>query len=260
MRTSTGCGGRSSRRCPRTIVPAARARQRERPRLTALGMERMRRGEMAVVVLAGGMATRMGGVVKALVEAVPGVTFLDARLAERDHWSRLAGAEVPLWLMTSHATDAANPRRARRPGRRRVVGRLPTARLRSGDAAWAVVPGYAGAAQPPRHRSRRPARRGAFQCGLLGQLRRSGAAAALDRQPRQPRSRRRSAGAGVAPRPNRAADGRGGGQGGRRSRRHPGAARGPAGDPGGLPAARGVRRGRGAGVQHQHVPGRRARS
>ena len=40
-----------------------------------------------MVVLAGGMATRMGGVVKALVEIVPGLTFMDARLAEREHWS-----------------------------------------------------------------------------------------------------------------------------------------------------------------------------
>ena len=33
--------------------------------------------------MAGGMATRMGSVVKALVEALPGRTFLDLRLAER---------------------------------------------------------------------------------------------------------------------------------------------------------------------------------
>jgi UTP--glucose-1-phosphate uridylyltransferase len=56
-------------------------------------------------VLAGGMATRMGGVVKALVEAVPGRTFLDLRLAEREHLRRRAGRELPLWLMTSEATD-----------------------------------------------------------------------------------------------------------------------------------------------------------
>ena len=50
-----------------------------------------RAGELALVVLAGGMATRMGGVVKALVEAAPGVTFLDARLAERDLLAARAG-------------------------------------------------------------------------------------------------------------------------------------------------------------------------
>lgn len=76
-------------------------------RLQRIGLDSLARGELAMVVLAGGMATRMGGVVKGLVEAVPGVTFLDARLAEREHWQRRAGAQLPMWLMTSHATDAA---------------------------------------------------------------------------------------------------------------------------------------------------------
>jgi UTP--glucose-1-phosphate uridylyltransferase len=74
-------------------------------RLELLGLEALRRGELAVVVLAGGMATRMGGVVKALVEIRPGLTFLDARLAEREHWSAVADAPLPLVLMTSYATD-----------------------------------------------------------------------------------------------------------------------------------------------------------
>ena len=78
----------------------------EAERLAGLGMRALERGELAVVVLAGGMATRMGGIVKALAEAVPGVTFLDARLAEREYWADRAGAPLPMWLMTSHATDA----------------------------------------------------------------------------------------------------------------------------------------------------------
>ncbi len=49
----------------------------------------------------------MGGVVKALVEALPARTFLDLRLAENDALSRAAGHAVPLWLMTSEATDGA---------------------------------------------------------------------------------------------------------------------------------------------------------
>jgi len=60
-----------------------------------------------MVVLAGGMATRMGGVVKGLVEAVPGTTFLQARLAEQGYWHERTGTELPMWLMTSHATDQA---------------------------------------------------------------------------------------------------------------------------------------------------------
>ncbi len=41
-------------------------------------MRALAEGRLAFVVLAGGMATRMGGVVKALVEPLPGRTFLDA--------------------------------------------------------------------------------------------------------------------------------------------------------------------------------------
>lgn len=70
-----------------------------------LGEAALREGTCAMVVLAGGMATRMGGVVKALVEALPGRTFLDLRLAEQESLAQRYGARPPLWLMTSHATD-----------------------------------------------------------------------------------------------------------------------------------------------------------
>ena len=69
------------------------------------GQDALARGELALCVLAGGMATRMGGVVKALVEISPGVTFLDARLAEQAHVSKQSGRPLPLWLMTSESTD-----------------------------------------------------------------------------------------------------------------------------------------------------------
>jgi UTP--glucose-1-phosphate uridylyltransferase len=58
-------------------------------------------------VLAGGMATRMGGVVKALVDCIPGKTFLDARLEAARKSEALLGRTVPLFLMTSAATDEA---------------------------------------------------------------------------------------------------------------------------------------------------------
>jgi len=82
-------------------------------RLEARGLEALKKGELAFAVLAGGMATRMGGVVKALVEvtSVPSAhTFLDVRLRENRFWSERsrslgAGKPVPLWLMTSDATD-----------------------------------------------------------------------------------------------------------------------------------------------------------
>lgn len=78
----------------------------EHARLTELGRQALGRGEFALVVLAGGMATRMGGVVKALVDALPGKTFLDLRLREVDVIRERYGALPPLWLMTSHSTDA----------------------------------------------------------------------------------------------------------------------------------------------------------
>jgi UTP--glucose-1-phosphate uridylyltransferase len=87
-----------------TLPPAGSA---EYERLAALGSEALSRGEVALCVLAGGMATRMGGVVKALVEALPGRTFLDIRLAENDRLRRISGGKpTPLWLMTSEATNA----------------------------------------------------------------------------------------------------------------------------------------------------------
>jgi UTP--glucose-1-phosphate uridylyltransferase len=74
-------------------------------RLEALGRGELAHGRVALVVLAGGMATRMGGVVKALVEALPGKTFLELRLAEIEAVGRREGKTPPLWLMTSAATD-----------------------------------------------------------------------------------------------------------------------------------------------------------
>jgi len=87
---------------PDTPVPGTP----EHSRLEKLGLEAIRRGELALCVMAGGMATRMGGVVKALVEAFDGHTFLDLRLAENATWTARAGRPLPLWLMTSDATDA----------------------------------------------------------------------------------------------------------------------------------------------------------
>jgi UTP--glucose-1-phosphate uridylyltransferase len=52
------------------------------------------------------MATRMGGVVKALVDALPGRSFLSLRLEQQEALAA-RGFQVPLWLMTSHATDEA---------------------------------------------------------------------------------------------------------------------------------------------------------
>lgn len=73
-------------------------------RLRARGEEAMKKGELAFCTMAGGMATRMGGIVKALAEVTSGHTFLEMRLAENRTASARAGRPVPLWLMTSEAT------------------------------------------------------------------------------------------------------------------------------------------------------------
>lgn len=74
-------------------------------RLRERGQAAMARGELAFCTMAGGMATRMGGIVKALAEVFGGKTFLDLRLRENESASKKAGRPVPLWFMTSEATD-----------------------------------------------------------------------------------------------------------------------------------------------------------
>jgi UTP--glucose-1-phosphate uridylyltransferase len=78
----------------------------ERKRLAARGVEAMRRGEVGCVVLAGGMATRFGGVVKAAVPALSDRTFLSLKLGGVRLAAEQVEARVPVFVMTSFATDA----------------------------------------------------------------------------------------------------------------------------------------------------------
>jgi len=75
----------------------------ERERVAALGRAAVERGEIAAVVLAGGMATRFGSQVKALAPVLDGrdLTFLDLKLAD------LTRLGVDVTLMTSFATHDA---------------------------------------------------------------------------------------------------------------------------------------------------------
>lgn len=90
---------------PEDVVDLPAAGTPERRRAEEVGRAALANGECALVVLAGGMATRMGGVVKALVEALSGKTFLDLRLQDQQTLEEEVGSVVPMWLMTSHATD-----------------------------------------------------------------------------------------------------------------------------------------------------------
>ena len=63
------------------------------------------RGEVAVAVLNGGMATRFGGVVKGVVEAVDGRSFLELKAREAVRASEATGGDVPFVVMNGFATD-----------------------------------------------------------------------------------------------------------------------------------------------------------
>jgi UTP--glucose-1-phosphate uridylyltransferase len=73
----------------------------------AAGVETLTAGRVAQIVLAGGMATRFGGVVKGAVEAIDGRSFLAWKLGATARLGEELGVELPVALMTSFATDEA---------------------------------------------------------------------------------------------------------------------------------------------------------
>jgi UTP--glucose-1-phosphate uridylyltransferase len=72
--------------------------------LSAVGERALAAGQVGVVILAGGMATRFGGGVKAAVEVLPGRSFFDLKLADVKRVSRQLGARIPVYPMVSFAT------------------------------------------------------------------------------------------------------------------------------------------------------------
>ena len=71
---------------------------------------------VAQVVLAGGMATRFGGVVKGAVEALDGHSFLSWKLGETARLAAALGVEIPVALMTSFQTEDETRAHVARPG------------------------------------------------------------------------------------------------------------------------------------------------
>jgi UTP--glucose-1-phosphate uridylyltransferase len=102
--TQNRVAGRVTAPNPENLVRVPEPGSAEHEEFFRIGEAALSRGECALAVLAGGMATRMGGVVKALVEAVDGKTFLELRLAEQEALARKFGKKPPLWLMTSQPT------------------------------------------------------------------------------------------------------------------------------------------------------------
>lgn len=81
------------------------------------GETALRAGEVASVVLNGGMATRFGGVVKGVVEVFEGQSFLALKAEDARRAAERFGASVPLVLMNSFATRAATWEHAEARGR-----------------------------------------------------------------------------------------------------------------------------------------------
>jgi UTP--glucose-1-phosphate uridylyltransferase len=71
------------------------------------GRAALQKGEVGFLVLNGGMATRFGGVVKGVVEALPGRSFLALKMQDAMREARAVGGRVPVYLMNSFATEAA---------------------------------------------------------------------------------------------------------------------------------------------------------
>ncbi|HPH65231.1 MAG TPA: UTP--glucose-1-phosphate uridylyltransferase [Kofleriaceae bacterium] len=76
----------------------------ERERLRLVGEQLIRERRVGVVVLAGGMATRFGGVVKAVVPARGAASFLQLKHADIAAVATQVGAPIPLFVMSSFAT------------------------------------------------------------------------------------------------------------------------------------------------------------
>jgi UTP--glucose-1-phosphate uridylyltransferase len=92
---------------PSDLRSLARPGSDEYAALREQGLRAIREGRFAAAVLNGGMATRFGGVVKGVVEARPGRSFLQLQAEHLRQLGAEAGAPIPLLLMNSFATAEA---------------------------------------------------------------------------------------------------------------------------------------------------------
>ncbi len=86
------------------VTPLPEPGSDDRAATRSAGLDALASGRVAQVVLAGGMATRFGGVVKGAVEAVDGRSFLSWKLGETTRLGEALGVEIPVALMTSFQT------------------------------------------------------------------------------------------------------------------------------------------------------------
>lgn len=75
--------------------------------LFSSGCTAIRSGALGVLVMNGGMATRFGGAIKGLCEALPGRSFLELKLRSVREWQQQLHCRIPVVIMNSQATDQA---------------------------------------------------------------------------------------------------------------------------------------------------------
>lgn len=98
--TSNAVTGKLTAPAPEDVRALPEPGSEAHRRLVKLGKEAIAAKKVGVVILAGGMATRFGGVVKAVVPVLEDRTFLKLKLDDVRH----AGPDVPVYVMSSFAT------------------------------------------------------------------------------------------------------------------------------------------------------------
>jgi UTP--glucose-1-phosphate uridylyltransferase len=109
-RASNVIGGSVEPPAPEEIASLPPEGSAEWGALEQAGREALAAGRVSQVVLAGGMGTRFGGVVKGVVEVLEGKSFLAWKLGETARLAHALGCTIPVALMTSFATDAETRR------------------------------------------------------------------------------------------------------------------------------------------------------
>ena len=98
--TSNAVTGKLTPPAPEDVRALPTPGSEEHRRLVKRGKDALAEKKVGVVILAGGMATRFGGVVKAVVPVLDDRTFLELKLDDVRH----AGEHVPVYVMSSFAT------------------------------------------------------------------------------------------------------------------------------------------------------------
>lgn len=92
---------------PGTIPPVAPPGSWQGDALIDAGRQALHSGKAGLLLLNGGMATRFGGRVKGVVDALPGRSFLGLQAERMAGLQAETGQPLPMLLMNSHATNAA---------------------------------------------------------------------------------------------------------------------------------------------------------